>query len=92
MNGNDAADREELKLRIEDLHADLQSASEITTSEREVLSNMVVGVLRLDDQRPSTEHHLREMLEEKSSAYEVKYPKLAFAMRQVLDILSRMGI
>ncbi|MGB0449036.1 MAG: DUF4404 family protein [Porticoccaceae bacterium] len=92
MNGNDAADREELKLRLEDLHADLQSASEITTSEREVLSNMVVGVLRLDDQRPSTEHHLREMLEEKSSAYEVKYPKLAFAMRQVLDILSRMGI
>lgn len=92
MGSNDAADREELKLRLEDLHADLQVASEITTSEREVLSNMVVGVLRLDDQKAPTEHHLREILEEKSLAYEVKYPKLAFAMRQVLDILSRMGI
>jgi SMC interacting uncharacterized protein involved in chromosome segregation len=92
MDNNDVADREELKLRLEDLHADLQSASEITTSEREVLSNMVVGVLRLDNQEEPEEHRLREMLEEKSSAYEVKYPKLAFTMRQILDILSRMGI
>jgi hypothetical protein len=92
MDSSDAADREELKLRLQGLHADLQSASEMTTSEREVLSNLVVGVLRLDDQKAPEEHHLREILEEKSSVYEVKYPKLAFAMRQVLDILSRMGI
>jgi SMC interacting uncharacterized protein involved in chromosome segregation len=92
MGNDDIADREELKLRLEDLHADLQTASEITTSEREVLSNMVVGVLRLDEQREPEEHPLREMLEEKSSAYEAEYPKLAFTMRQILDILSRMGI
>ena len=92
MSNNDANDREELKVRLEDLHADLQSASEITASEREVLSNLVVGVLRLDSQKEPAEHHLREVLEEKSSAYEVQYPKLAFTMRQVLDILSRMGI
>jgi SMC interacting uncharacterized protein involved in chromosome segregation len=92
MADNDVADREELKLRLEDLHADLQTASEITTSEREVLSNMVVGVLRLDEQREPQEHRLREILEEKSSAYEAEYPKLAVTMRQILDILSRMGI
>jgi SMC interacting uncharacterized protein involved in chromosome segregation len=92
MGNNDVADREELKLRLEDLHADLQTASEITTSEREVLSNMVVGVLRLDEQREPQEHRMREILEEKSSAYEAEYPKLAFTMRQILDILSRMGI
>lgn len=92
MASNDVADREELKLRLENLHADLQTASEITTSEREVLSNMVVGVLRLDEQREPEEHRLREILEEKSSAYEAEYPKLAFTMRQILDILSRMGI
>jgi SMC interacting uncharacterized protein involved in chromosome segregation len=92
MSNKDANDREELKVRLEDLHADLQSASEITASEREVLSNLVVGVLRLDSEKEPTEHHLREVLEEKSSAYEAQYPKLAFTMRQVLDILSRMGI
>lgn len=92
MDNNDAADREELKLRLENLHADLQTASEITTSEREVLSNMVVGVLRLDEQEEPQEHRLREILEEKSSAYEADYPKLAFTMRQIVDILSRMGI
>ena len=92
MSNKDVNDREELKVRLEDLHADLQSASEITASEREVLSNLVVGVLRLDSDKEPTEHHLREVLEEKSSAYEAQYPKLAFTMRQVLDILSRMGI
>jgi hypothetical protein len=65
MSNKDANDREELKSRLEDLHADLQSASEITVSEREVLSNMVVGVLRLDDQKFADEHGLREVLEEK---------------------------
>ena len=92
MSNKDVNDREELKVRLEDLHADLQSASEITASEREVLSNLVVGVLRLDSEKEPIEHHLREVLEEKSSAYEAQYPKLAFTMRQVLDILSRMGI
>lgn len=92
MDNNDVADREELKLRLENLHADLQTASEITTSEREVLSNMVVGVLRLDEQGEPQEHRLREILEEKSSAYEADYPRLAFTMRQIVDILSRMGI
>ena len=92
MSNKDVNDREELKVRLEDLHADLQGASEITASEREVLSNLVVGVLRLDSDKEPTEHHLREVLEEKSSAYEAQYPKLAFTMRQVLDILSRMGI
>jgi len=92
MSNKDVNDREELKVRLEDLHPDLQSASEITASEREVLSNLVVGVLRLDSEKEPTEHHLREVLEEKSSAYEAQYPKLAFTMRQVLDILSRMGI
>lgn len=92
MSDNDVADREELKLRLEGLHRDLQQASEITASEREVLSNMVVGVLGLDEQKAETEQGLREMLEEKNSVWEVKHPKLAFTVRQILDILSRMGI
>jgi len=32
------------------------------------------------------------MLEQKSLAYEAQHPKLAFTLRQILDILSRMGI
>lgn len=92
MSDNDVADREELKLRLEGLHRDLQHASEITASEREVLSNMVVGVLGLDEQEEPPGQGLREVLEEKSSVWEVKHPKLAFTMRQILDILSRMGI
>ena len=89
---DDASDREELKARLENLHVELQSASTITAEERDVLNKMVVGVLHLGDTKVPAEHRLREILEEKSSAYEAEYPKLAFTMRQILDILSRMGI
>jgi hypothetical protein len=35
---------------------------------------------------------LRDNLEQKSLEYEAQHPKLAFILRQILDILARMGI
>jgi hypothetical protein len=35
---------------------------------------------------------LRDTLEQKSLEYEAQHPKLAFILRQILDILARMGI
>jgi hypothetical protein len=34
----------------------------------------------------------REQLEQKRSAYEVDHPEIAYLVRQVLDILAKMGI
>jgi len=57
----------------------------------------VVGILQLEDVHTLTsetadEQGFRDMLEQKSLAYEAQHPKLAFTLRQILDILSRMGI
>ena len=58
---------------------------------------MVVGILQLEDvQQPDAEavneQGLRDTLERKSLEYEAQHPKLAFTLRQILDVLARMGI
>ena len=90
-------DHNELKIRLQELHDYLVNASHISAADRDMLSTMVVGILRLaDDQKltPATadDDNLRELLEQKSFVYEAEHPQLAFALHQVLDILSRMGI
>ena len=91
---HDAKDRSELKSRLQELHNQLESATEIHPEEKDLLSNMIVGILRLEEQssNPEIESDWTDLLEEKSLVYEAQYPKVAFTLRQILDILSRMGI
>jgi hypothetical protein len=91
---HDAKDRSELKSRLQELHNQLESATKIHPEEKDLLSNMIVGILRLDEQssNPEIESDWTDLLEEKSLVYEAQYPKVAFTLRQILDILSRMGI
>ena len=91
---HDAKDRSELKSRLQELHNQLESATKIHPEEKDLLSNMIVGILRLEEQssNPEIESDCTDLLEEKSLVYEAQYPKVAFTLRQILDILSRMGI
>ncbi len=91
---HDAKDRSELKSRLQELHNQLESAAKIHPEEKDLLSNMIVGILRLEEQssNPEIESDWTDLLEEKSLVYEAQYPKVAFTLRQILDILSRMGI
>jgi hypothetical protein len=91
---HDAKDRSELKSRLQELHNQLESATKIHPEEKDLLSNMIVGILRLEEQSSNLEieSDWTDLLEEKSLVYEAQYPKVAFTLRQILDILSRMGI
>ena len=91
---HDAKDRSELKSRLQELHNQLESATKIHPEEKDLLSNMIVGILRLEEQssNPEIESDWTDLLEEKSLVYEAQYPNVAFTLRQILDILSRMGI
>ena len=91
---HDAKDLSELKSRLQELHNQLESATKIHPEEKDLLSNMIVGILRLEEQssNPEIESDWTDLLEEKSLVYEAQYPKVAFTLRQILDILSRMGI
>ena len=105
-NSEKAHQRNQLKTRLEELHNQLVKSSQISAADKDMLGKMVMGVLQLEKvqgeeaqqdiaEAPSEtiDHHgLRETLEQKSLEYEAQHPKLAFALRQILDILTRMGI
>jgi|TARA_B110000967_G_scaffold52036_1_gene53259 hypothetical protein len=93
--------RNELKNRLEDLQEQLVKSSHVSAADKDLLGKMVMGILHLEDvQQPMAETitpainelGLRDTLEQKSLEYEAEHPKLAFTLRQILDVLARMGI
>jgi hypothetical protein len=90
-------EQSELKIRLQELQSQLVKSSQISAADRDLLGKMVVGILQLEDvQQPQAEtvaeQGLRDTLERKSLEYEAQHPKLAFTLRQILDVLARMGI
>ena len=95
-NSEKTNQRNQLKIRLEELHNQLVKSSHISAADKDLLGKMVMGILQLEDvQQPDTEavdeQGLRDTLEQKSLEYEAQHPKLAFTLRQILDILTRMG-
>ena len=96
-NSEKTNQRNQLKIRLEELHNQLVKSSHISAADRDLMGKMVMGILQLEDvQQPYAEaideQGLRDTLEQKSLEYEAQHPKLAFTLRQILDILTRMGI
>ncbi len=96
-NSEKTDQRNQLKIRLEELHNQLVKSSHISAADRDLMGKMVMGILQLEDvQQPYAEavdeQGLRDTLEQKSLEYEAQHPKLAFTLRQILDILTRMGI
>ena len=58
----------------------------------EVQSKEVRQDRAVTDGETINDQGLRDTLEQKSLEYEAQHPKLAFTLRQILDILTRMGI
>lgn len=88
-NSEKTDQRNQLKIRLEELHNQLVKSSHISAADRDLMGKMVMGILQLE---AVDEQGLRDTLEQKSLEYEAQHPKLAFTLRQILDILTRMGI
>ncbi len=86
------ANNEELKAKLEELRKELKTASEVNSVERDVWTNLMTDIVNLSTSPDEIEQGFKQTLEEKGTAYEVDHPKVAFAMRQVLDMLTKMGI
>lgn len=110
-NSEKTDQRNQLKIRLEELHNQLVKSSQISAADRDLLGKMVVGILQLEEVKlagvrieempqdisraaaeTANDQGLRDTLEQKSLEYEAQHPKLAFTLRQILDILTRMGI
>ena len=87
MTNND-----ELKAKLEELRSELQTASQVTPADRDLWTNLMTDIVNLSNAEGEIEQSFRPSLEEKAAAYEVDHPKVAFAVRQVLDMLAKMGV
>lgn len=52
----------------------------------------MTDIVNLSNSGDEIEPSFKQTLEKKGAAYEIDHPKVAFAVRQVLDILAKMGI
>jgi hypothetical protein len=90
------ADTNELKERLCSLKNRLENATEVSPADRDLWTSLMNDIIALHEQKklstqaaPST---FRELWKQKSYAYEVDHPEIAYLVRQVLDILAKMGI
>jgi hypothetical protein len=91
MQSND-----ELRSKLQELRQRLQVASSVSAAERDRFSSLITDVIAEfeSDQEQAVEgkRSFVALLEEKSSSYEIDHPEIAYLVRQVLDILTKMGI
>ena len=52
----------------------------------------MTDIVNLSNSGDEIEPGFKQTLEKKGADYEIDHPKFAFAVRQVLDMLAKMGI
>ncbi len=87
---------EDLKAKLKELRHRLQNAANISPADRDLWTNLITYLSQQAEVESSdssqTHQGLRDTLEKKSAAYEIEHPEIAYLLRQVLDILVKMGI
>ena len=88
-------DHDDLKDRLQLLRVRLENASGVSPRERNLWTSLIAEIIAISESKESSDKArlgFRELWEQKSSAYEVDHPEMAYMVRQVLDMLAKMGI
>jgi septation ring formation regulator EzrA len=95
MEVREAMDKQTLRGRLEELHAELQQVETLDVSEREMLQSLATDlqeVLRREDDGTQPYSSLGDRLREAVAQVEASHPRATMLMRQVIDELAYMGI
>src|SRR5690606_13391544 len=88
-------DTRELREQLTELHRELEAATSKSPEGSEVLSHMMTDIVRIaagEEMHPEEGENLRERLEHQASDFEVRHPRMAGILREITDILARLGI
>ncbi|MBT5387598.1 MAG: DUF4404 family protein [Porticoccaceae bacterium] len=87
---------QDLKAKLVELRQRLQKAVNINPADRDLWTTLITELSRQAEAETDKPDHspqdLRAALEQKGAAYEIEHPEIAYIVRQVLDILVKMGI
>ncbi|HEX7037387.1 MAG TPA: DUF4404 family protein [Pseudomonadales bacterium] len=86
---------EDIKRRLSELHAELESTPELDADLRTLLEEVdedIHSLLARDDPGEAEVHSLRARLEALAADFDAKHPHTNIFFRELIDALGRMGI
>ena len=85
---------QDLRSELKELHDQLEASLRKAPEDRDILSHIMTDLVRVAEgeklygDEPET---LKEHLEEKAADFESRHPKAAAILRDVMEVLSRLG-
>jgi Tfp pilus assembly protein PilO len=89
------ANQQSLRDQLARLHDELETAKRQVPEDTDALGHVMTDISRVisgEELHPDDSESLREQLESHASDFEVRHPRTAGVMREVMAILSRLGI
>jgi len=86
---------EQLRVQLEQLHAELQQADAVDPQQRDILQARAEDIEQLLKQEEIKPHHhtgLGERLSEDVAELEASHPQITLLMRRLIDSLAYLGI
>jgi len=86
---------EDLRSELKQLHDQLTTSLHKEPEEKDVLSHIMTDLVLVaqgEELDGVDSESLKEQLEEKATNFESRHPKAAGVLREVMDVLARLGI
>ncbi len=82
----------ELSELLHEVHAELDDTDKVSDEERLLLAELMADIRTRIGDEADDEQGLGERLGDAVEQFNVSHPTLAFALRRMMDALSKMGI
>ncbi len=91
---DEATRDQELRQELADLHRKLESTTQ-GSPEKDLLGHVMNDVIKVasgEELHPEENETLKEHLDEQASSFEARHPRTAGVLREIMDVLGRLGI
>jgi hypothetical protein len=86
---------QELRQELQELHDQIEASLHKSPSDKDLLGHIMTDVVRLAQGEEIGEvdaESLKEQLEDKATDFESRHPTIAGVLRDMMDVLARLGI
>lgn len=87
--------QDDLHERLQELRRQLEESNKVDDHIKDMLGSLMEDVLKLSSHPAGgsvRKESVKQQLEEQATDFESQHPKLAATIRQVMDLLAKMGI
>lgn len=88
-------ENDELRSQLTVLHKQLETAIHKDPMDKDLLGHVMQDIVRIasgEDLQPEVQEDLLDQIEHKASDFELQHPRVAQTLREITEILSKLGI